>query len=108
MSDLAARLDQLDQEVEKVRGDVARFRHEGERHFVDQESTAIDPAARASLQRLDELAKSWHAIKRRVDDDAGSAAMSRRALLSELQRGIDEVRKAIEQPHKGERHFIDE
>jgi uncharacterized coiled-coil DUF342 family protein len=108
--ELAARLDELDQEIQKVRSDVARFHHEGERHFIDQGSKETDPAVQASLCRLEELAKSSQAIERRVDNDNASAPqMKSRTRLRELQREIDQVRKAVEQfHHQGERHFIDE
>jgi hypothetical protein len=109
MDELTARLDELDQEIQKVRSDVARFHHEGEQHFIDQGSTRTDPAVQASLHRLEELAKSSQALERRVGNANASAPEISRTRLRELQREIDQVRKAVEQfHHQGERHFIDE
>ena len=107
---IAADLDELERHIDRVRRDVARFHHEGERHFIDQASREADPGLEASRQRLKFLDKQWHASSRQVaqHDPSTPAALNAQDRLRELQQHIEQVRRDVAQfHHEGERHFGD-
>lgn len=109
-SGITADLDELERHINQVRADVAKFHHQGERHFIDQGSSTTDPALQASVQRLKFLAQQWHATSRQVAEHDPNApdVIKTQDRLRQLQRHIEQVRRDIaESRRENERHFID-
>jgi hypothetical protein len=107
------RFARLEEEIRRARRRFAALRHEGERHFIDDQP--VDPEVASVLQQIvrdgDELAH-LRAI------GSGSVAVNRAYSAEEVDehhQRLDVLEERIrrltvlleDDPHKHERHFID-
>ncbi len=111
--DPGQRFARLDKEIARARRHLAALRHEGERHFIDD--NPVRPEVPGVLQDIvcqsDELAE-LRAMS------SGSGAVNRAFSAAEVDdqhRRLDALEEQIQRlgtlleddPHKHERHFID-
>jgi hypothetical protein len=108
-SDLAADLERLGRDIQRVRGAVARFHHDGERHFCDAEHDALQESLDASERQLDHLDNRWRA------KHTGGTAEAETRLSSDPSYKLVQLRRDICQARSGllqtgpntARHFCD-
>ena len=99
--ELAARLAEIDQEIGEARRRLSTLRHEGERHFIDDQP--VDPSFTEALQGPVEEHDRLHPHEEEhAQTFAGEADQ-----LAALEARIAQVRAASRDPHRDEQHFID-
>ena len=111
--DPGTRLARLEAQIGKARRQLANLRHEGERHFVDDEPVHPEvPAVLADIvNKGDELARLR---TMRTSSDVVNPAFSK-VEIDDQHRHLDELEARIQRlgelcgddPHTHERHFID-
>ncbi len=110
--DPATRLARLESEIQEARRRLGALRHEGERHFIDDEPVHAEvPGLLADVvERYDRLQQLHRASpERHVNPPtSGAPAAPVDEGLSELEARIARLRQlAATDPHRAQRHFID-
>jgi len=113
VEDPQARFARLEREIAEARRRYAALRHDGERHFIDEEQVSADVAGtlRDIMHQSDELL----ALRSMT---TGSTAVNRSFTAEEVDaqhRQLDALEERIQHlatilgddPHSHERHFID-
>jgi hypothetical protein len=107
----AARMERLRGEISEARRRLATLRHEGERHFIDDQpvSPELTAALEGVVRKGDELA-ALRAM-RTGEDTAVNLPLDQHIPdehLADLEGRIQRLRQvAGDDPHTHERHFID-
>jgi hypothetical protein len=111
--DLGARFARLDAQIAKARRQLARLRHEGGRHFIDDQP--VDPEIASVLAEIINKGDEFARLRAmRTGTTAVNEAFSK-AELDVQHRQLDELESRIrrlehllgDDPHKHDRHFID-
>ena|SRR5579872_1420771 len=106
------RLARIDAEIQACRRRLSKLRHEGERHFIDDQpvSPEVTAAIKDIVNRGDELARLRAMRSGTADANRAFSAPTdeEHQHLEDLEAGITRLRKLFEtDPHRTERHFID-
>ena len=112
--DPQARFGRLEAQIAKARRQLASLRHDGERHFIDQEAVhpevpgLLEEVVRrgGELEHLRAMASGSHAVNPAVGKPQTTDDDHRR--LDDLEARITRLNELSgDDPHKHERHFID-
>jgi hypothetical protein len=115
--DPQARFGRLEAQIAKARRQLASLRHDGERHFIDQEAVhpevpgLLEEVVRrgGELEHLRAAASGSHAVNPALTPAAGTpAADEEHRRLDDLEARITRLNQLCgDDPHSHERHFID-
>ncbi len=111
--DPAARLARLDSEIQEARRRLGALRHEGERHFIDDQPVhaEVPDLLKEVIERYERL-RGLHGgstSERHLNPPLSAAdAAQVDTGLAELEARIGRLRQlAATDPHRAQRHFID-
>lgn len=105
MADNDDRLARIEEQIGQAKRRLATLRREGERHFIDDQP--VDPTVTDALQQLIEEHERLNRL--RAERASGQAPPPHTDNeLDALEARIRRLREAEQDPHRSERHFIDD